>query len=136
MTKIESDKLTLSAPASALYHFLEDFSRFKDLMPPQVTKWESTADSCSFNIQGMADIDLRMTEKIPFSLLRVTSEGRTPFPIALIWRFEEVPAGTITFLTIEAELNPMLSMMVKGPLQNFVNILVKKLQEVAESRQV
>ena len=133
MTTIESEKLTIAAPASGLYAFLGDFSRFKDLMPPQVTKWQSTEDTCSFNIQGMADIDLRMAEKLPYSLIRITSEGRTPFPIALVWRFEEVPSGANTGLTIEAELNPMLSMMVKGPLHNFVNILVKKLKELAEA---
>jgi hypothetical protein len=133
MTTIESEKLTIGAPASSLYNFLSDFNRFKDLMPPQISKWESTKETCSFNIQGMADIDLRMAETLPYSLIRIASEGRTPFPIALIWRFEEVPAGAISSLTIEAELNPMLQMMVKGPLQNFVNILVKKLKEIAEA---
>ncbi|MEI6574916.1 MAG: SRPBCC family protein [Bacteroidota bacterium] len=133
MTTIDSEKVSIAAPASALYSFLGDFDRLKDLMPPQISKWQSTADSCSFNIQGMADIELRMAEKIPYSLIRVASEGRSPFSFSMIWRFEEVASGAITSLSIEADLNPMMSMMVKSPLQNFVNILVTRLKEVVEA---
>jgi len=135
MTTIQSDKLAIKAPAAALFSFLGDFNRLKDLMPPQISKWESTVDTCSFNIQGMADIDLRMGEKLPYSLLKIVSEGRSPFQFSMNWKFEEAADVTMTSLSIEAYLNPMLSMMVKGPLQNFVNILVSKLKEVAESAQ-
>lgn len=132
MTTIESDKVAINAPASKLFSFIGDFNNLKDLMPPQVTKWESTTDTCSFNIQGMADIDLRMGEKNPYTLLKINSEGRTPFPFTMSWSFDEVADQTITSLVIDAKLNFMMATMVKGPLHNFVNILVNKLKEVAE----
>ncbi len=56
MTVIESDKAIVNATAEDIFTFLCDFNNFEQLMPDQVSGWESTEDSCLFTIQGMAKI--------------------------------------------------------------------------------
>ncbi len=105
-------------------------------MPPQVSNWQSTADQCSFNIQGMADIGLVIEEKLPFSSIRIAATAATPISLWMTWQFSQQESHTATALIIDANLNPMLSVMVKTPLTNFVNLLVDKLRELAESGRI
>ena len=135
MTSIESEKLLIEEQAEKLYIFLSNFNNFGKLMPNQVTNWKSTETECSFTIQGMADIILRIVDKQPFNRIRIAASGKTPVPLELVLTFNSLTEHqTETCLAVNADLNPMMSMMVKSPLQNFVNMLVGKLKEMADSR--
>ncbi len=132
MTNIESKSVLIAVTAETLYQYLGNFNNFQHLMPPQVSRWKSTDDSCSFNIQNMADIELRMEEKLPFEKIRMVASGSTPVSLSMTWKFHSLEQETETRLLLEADLNPMLAMMAKAPLTNFVNLLVDKLKELAE----
>jgi len=129
--RIESDKSEINKPASEVFSFLSDFNNFQKLMPPQVTNWKSTADECSFTISGMASIGMKILEKVPNSLIKITSHGKVPFAFALdIHLTETAPAQTTGQLIFESDLNPMMAMMVEKPLRNFFNLLVGKMREL------
>ena len=133
MTKIESNPLEIEAPASKVFAYLSDFNNFGNLMPPQITNWQSTTETCSFTIQNMANLAMRITEKTEPTRLVITSEPPSPFPFDLICEFEEL-SGTTCRSTIRfhADMNPMLAMMAKNPLQNFVNLLNEQLKKTFE----
>jgi len=132
MTTVESKTVSIEAPAEKLFNYLSNFNNFQHLMPPQVTQWKSTTDSCSFNIQGMADIELNIQEKIPFQLIKMNASGTTPVGLFMTWNFIENRNLTDVRLVLDADLNPVMAMMAKAPLNNFVNLLVDKLKELAE----
>ena len=134
MTTIESNHELLGQPVSVIFNYLSNFNNFGKLMPSQVTNWKSTEEKCSFTIQGLADIELNIQKKLQDEFIRIGATGKTPVPFALIWKFDkQSEVNTNVCLVIEAELNPMMSMMVKAPLQNFVNMLVQKLKEYSDS---
>jgi hypothetical protein len=134
MTNIQSDKLVISAADDRLFSFLSNFNNFGRIMPGQVANWKSTETECSFTIQGMADIVLNIVEKQPNSFIRIAASGKTPIPLEMHWSFKSLnETQTETMLSIEADINPMMAMMVKSPLQNFVNMIVAKLKEMAET---
>lgn len=100
-------------------------------MPPQVTNWKSAADECSFTISGMASIGMKILEKVPNSLIKISSSEKTPFDFTLnIHLTETAPAQTTGQLIFESDLNPMMAMMVEKPLRNFFNLLAGKMKEV------
>ncbi|HNS17913.1 MAG TPA: hypothetical protein PKH94_04855 [Bacteroidales bacterium] len=133
MKIIESEKVTIQKPAEVLFAFLSDLNNFRDLMPPQVINWQSTQDTCSFTIQGMTDLSLRLAEKTPFSRLTILPEGNPPFPFELDCYLVESQEETETRIVFQADLNPFLSMVALNPLRNFVNLLNRKLKELAEN---
>ena len=134
MTTIQSDTLLIHTKDETLFSFLSNFNNFGKLMPSQVTNWKSTETECSFTIQGMADIVLNIVDKQAFRLIRIAASRKTPIPLELQWHFNGIGSQeTETMLSVEAQLNPMMAMMVKAPLQNFVNMLVAKLKEMAEA---
>lgn len=129
--RIESDKVVINKPASEIFSFLSNFNNFQTLMPPQVTNWQSTENDCSFTIQGMATIGMKIIEKQPNTLLQITSNGKVPFEFTLnVLLTEGGPTTTAGQLIFEADLNPMMSMMVENPLKKFFNSLATKMKEI------
>lgn len=131
MTKIESKKVTADNSIENIFNFLSDFNNFKHLMPPQVAKWQSTADQCSFEINGMATIGMKIVSKTPHTKIEIVSDGKVPFNFTLTVNLNAVEEKkTEGQLVFEAQLNPMLKMMVEKPLTNFFNMLADKLATI------
>jgi len=131
--RIESDKVSISCPVEKVYGFLSNFDHFSTLLPEQVVNWQSSGDSCSFEVKGLATLGLRITEKVPFTKIGMQGEGKIPFGFTLNSLFEHVSdQQCVTQMVIDADMNPFISMMVEKPLQNFVDMLIKKLKEEME----
>jgi carbon monoxide dehydrogenase subunit G len=129
--RIESDKSQINKPASEVFAFLSNFNNFQKLMPPQVVDWQSTENDCSFKISGMATIGMKIIEKNPNSLIKITSNGKVPFTFTLNVHLTEIsPTQTSGQLIFEADINPMMGMMVEKPLRNFFNLLSGKMKEL------
>jgi hypothetical protein len=131
LTKIESEKVDINNSASAVFNYLSDFNNFEKLMPPQVTNWTSTSDECSFTINGMATIGMKIIEKTPFTKITITSNGKVPFEFKLFVSLVEKDMNNcIGQLIFESDLNPMMKMMVEKPLGNFFNMLAQKMKDI------
>jgi|ERR1019366_960853 carbon monoxide dehydrogenase subunit G len=131
MTKIESEKVEINNSAEKIFNYLSDFKNFEKLMPTQVSNWSANSEECSFTINGMATIGMKIIEKIPFSKIIISSNGKVPFDFKLFIFITEKAAGSsIGQITFESDLNPMMKMMVEKPLGNFFNMLAKKMTDI------
>jgi hypothetical protein len=131
MTRIESDITPVNKSSQEIFGFLSNFNNFEKLMPEQVTNWQSTEDECSFTIAGMASLGMKITEKVPNSLIKVIKNGKAPFDFSLDCMINETsPSGCTVQLAFDADLNPMMKMMAVKPLTNFLNLLVGRLAGV------
>ena len=100
-------------------------------MPEQVTNWHSTEEECSFTISGMASIGMKIVEKTPNTLLKIVSQGKTPFSFTLNIHIAETSSDKCTgHLICEADLNPMMAMMAEKPLRKFFNVLAEKMKGI------
>lgn len=136
MEQIKSDKALIKSSIEKIFNFLSDFNNFKTLMPDQVKNWESTADTCSFEVSGMGKLTLRIKEKVPYSKLLIVPEAGTklPFTFELICLLDKTNENeTAVDFVFEHEMSLMIKMMAKRPLQNLVNILAEKLKSHCES---
>lgn len=133
MTKIESQKTLINNSSEKIYNFLSDFNNFSKLMPEQVINWKSDEKECSFTIKGMVDIKMEIAEKNPYSKIVYKSPKGFTLDFNLICEIEKIDENKCNAkLHFESELSPVLKMMVETPLQNFVDILIKKLKELGE----
>jgi len=127
---INSDTSLINASDDKIFSFLSDFNNFGKLMPEQIINWQSTEESCSFTIKGMADLKMKMIEKTPNSKLQISSESSLSLSFTLTWNIKSIDENQSEVnLDFDGNLNPMVAMMAKNPLQNFVNVLVQKLGE-------
>ena len=126
---IEGKAATINKDIVSVYNFLTDFNNFQSLMPDQITNWQSDVDSCSFTIQGMASIKLAFSEKVPHTLIKLVPEGKVPFSFGLTIKLSGQDNSTIAKVDVDANLNPMMAMMAKRPLENLVNVMAGNINE-------
>lgn len=133
MKKFQSQQISIQKPAAEVFAFVSDFQKLGTLMPDRVVNWTSNEDSCSFEIQGMAKLNMRLEKKSPNSLLVMKADGQNPFTYKLMVHVIEANENrSEAFVEFHADLNPMLSMMASKPLQNLVQLMVEKLKEELE----
>jgi len=131
--RIESQKIIIHCQPEKVYNFLGNFDNFTSLMPDQVVNWQSTGDSCSFEVKGLATLGLRITSKIPFTRISMIGEGKLPFGFTLESYIEEADTQQCKVqMVIDADMNPFIAMMAEKPLQNFVDMIMPKLKEEME----
>ncbi|MDP4266810.1 MAG: hypothetical protein Q8880_05200 [Bacteroidota bacterium] len=131
MTSIASDIVKINNSSGALFNFLGDLNNLEKLMPEQVIKWKSTENDCSFTIKGMADLSLIISQKIPAKRIVINSGINSKIRFEMLLDLTEISNdSTDVRFTINAELNPIMKMMVQTPLLNFLNILVQKLKDI------
>ena len=133
LTKLESNITEINNSPEKIFNFLCNLNNFEKLMPEQIINWKSTEDSCSFTIKGMTNLSLCISEKIPFSKIIIIPGNNAPFSFNLICQLEETKTNyTAAQIIFNAELNMMMEMLAKRPLQNFINMLASKLKELGD----
>ncbi len=124
-----SNPTLIHHPAEKVFGFVSDLSLLGTLMPDQVVNWKSDQTHCSFSITGMTDLSLKVDQCVPNSLFSLVPEGKSPFGFRLQTSIVEKGSVSEVVITLNADLNPMLAMMAKRPLQNLVQIMVEKLSK-------
>ncbi len=130
--KIDSTRVEIKATAEKTYRLVSNFNNFGRSLPAEVQNWQSTENNCSFEISGMAKIAIEIIDKKEFESITYNLTANQPVGMTIIGKIEQVGDTCIASLHLDADVPMALSMMMKKPLQNFVNVLVEKVKEVAE----
>jgi carbon monoxide dehydrogenase subunit G len=132
MPKIESRTGKIRASEEKIYTFLSNFNNFRKLIPEdKVKNWESTEDTCSFNVEGIGRFGLRIIEKDPNKLIKITSDDKTPVSFFLWTQIKEVENDDSRLrITVEVNVNPIMAAMIKSPLQTFVDSLIDQAEKL------
>ncbi|MBN2484841.1 MAG: SRPBCC family protein [Bacteroidales bacterium] len=130
--RIESKVGKIPRKDETVYNFFSDFDNFKSLIPAdKVKNFSSQGDSCSFSIDMIGDTGLKIIEKEPYKLIKLSSPGQSKFEFKLWIQLKDLGDETTAVkLTLETFLNPMLEIMAKKPLQNFVDTLADQLGRI------
>ena len=121
---LESPKVTVNKSSKQLLDYLSKVENFEKIMPENTDKFEARADSFIFALKGMPEIKLKMMEQeSPQKIVLGSDSDKFPFTLtADIQPLEEESCEAQ--LLFDGEFNPMVAMMVKGPLQKFINTLI------------
>lgn len=128
--KIESRTVAASKSPKEMYEFLTDVKNYRHIMPENITKFEVRDDeSFIFALKGMPEIKLRIKEKTPYTRVALGSAS-DKFDFELASLIGESENGSKVQLTFNGDFNPMMAMMVKKPLTNFITKLADGISEL------
>lgn len=128
MTHIESQPAQVNASAADVFAFLSDMNNIEKLLPAgKYSDWKAETDMCSFKIQNAYTIGLRIKESTPNQTITYESTAGSPFPFTLKVELKEDSNRTNGQLICDAQINPFLEMMVKGPLKNLFDFMAGQL---------
>ena len=129
--QLESPKVTVAQSAEYIFNALSDVKNFEKLMPESIAKFEVTGDdSFIFALKGMPEIKLKKKEATPNSTI-VLGAASDKLPFTLTGTIAEIDANNTEIqLHFEGNFNPMMAMMVKGPIGKFIEALAGNMNKL------
>lgn len=122
--KLNSTVNNINISDNQLFEKLIIIENFQKIMPENISKFEIVDnETLIFSLKGMPAIKLIIGEKnSPSSIVLNSSESKIIF--SLTAKIKKINDNNCSFeLEFNGDLNPMIQMMVKSPLQSFINDL-------------
>jgi len=127
---LESPKVTISKSPQEVFDFLTKVENFDKIMPESKQKFETLAsDKFLFQLKGMPELILKQKEEIAPSKV-VLGAASDKLPFTLTANINVNGDHTETQLIFDGDFNPMMAMMIKKPIQNFINALAENLSKL------
>jgi carbon monoxide dehydrogenase subunit G len=122
---LKSPKISLSKSAHEVFDFLSDVKNFEGLMPKNISKFERLEkDKFIFALTGMPEIILqKKSEEAPKSIVLGAAGGKLDFTLKANITSIESHKSEVQ-LSFTGDFNPMMAMMIKGPISKFIETLV------------
>ncbi|GAA4111941.1 hypothetical protein GCM10022393_10000 [Aquimarina addita] len=128
---LESTTVTVEKTQQEVFEFLTKVENFEQLMPESKQKFEKINDArFLFQLKGMPEIVLEQKDQTAYNkvVLGAASE-KLPFTLTA----DIVDIGDkkcTTQLLFKGEFNAMVGMMIKNPIQNFINTLSENISKL------
>ncbi|MFA6086608.1 SRPBCC family protein [Mucilaginibacter sp.] len=113
--------VTINRPVDQIYTFLADMNNHRQLMPDNITDWQSTNNEASFNIENITRLSLKISGRITNREIIIIPAEKPPFDMQLKWELFASGEAAQAKFTITADLNMLMRMMASGPLQKLAN---------------
>lgn len=97
----------------------------------KITDFQSDRDSCRLNITGFGIAEIRIVNREPFKTIKGESSGNGPLNFTFWIQLLPVDSFTTKMkLTLHAELNMMIKMMISSKLEKGVDQLAETLSKL------
>ena len=125
---ISGNKVTVNKSQKETFEFLTDLQNFEQLMPESIQKFEVDGDSFIFGLKGMPEIRLVLKEQTEYSNITLGAAS-SKLDFELIANINEIDASSSEVqLDFNGKFNMMMAMMVKKPLNSFIETLTDNLE--------
>lgn len=125
---LQSPETHIPKSANETFQFLSDVKNFEKLMPDNISKFEVIdQDTFLFALKGMPEIVLKKKETIPPNKIVLGAAGGK-LDFSLTGHIHEVTEDSSKVqLHFEGDFNAMMAMMIKGPINKFLETLASNL---------
>ncbi len=129
--EIATEKKTVPKSIKDVYEFIINLKNFEQLMPDSIDKFEVLDnDTFLFALKGMPQIVLKRNNQQPFNQLVLgAASEKLPFTLTVDIDSKN-EKETDVVLSFTGEFNPMMAMMIKMPITNFMNALSDNLSKI------
>ena len=121
--KLESSIATVAKPIEDVFEQLTRASTYELLMPEESSFRIKDEKHFSFKLGSMPVIPLKLERQTPNTQIVMAADGGN-VPFELHANLEAVDGETKIQLVFEGNINPMMQMMVKKPLTQFLEALI------------
>jgi hypothetical protein len=128
---LETPKVTINKSQKELFTYLAKADNYVNIMPDGIEKFEVLNDkSFLFQLKGMPVIKLAYAEKQEFGKIVLVADGGK-FPFNLTAHFDAVGEEKTDFhMIFDGEFNAMMAMMIKSPINKFINALTDNFKKL------
>ena len=135
--KITTPITRVNLSAAKLFEKAGNCQNLAQYMSEQVKDFSATENSCSFTVENIAKVTLKILDKTPSTFIRYIAENEKNIPLLLELKFNEVSENkTDIEVDLDIEIPFFLKPMLEKPLQRFVEELSKKIKIDAEKTEL
>lgn len=126
MLKLQTEQISINKSKETLLSKISHVGSFSDAIPEQVSNLKIEGDSLSFDVMGGTTIS--MTKDSSYTEgVKYVATGKLNFDLMLKVDDNEAGISCYTQLFFEGSFNPMIEMMAKKPLSNFIESIQNNL---------
>lgn len=120
----------MTCTAEEVFKFVTDIRNFERFIPKGIiSNWIAEKESCSFSVSMLGTVTVRLAEKENFT--RVVFDGdalkKNDFSLVLLISDRDKDPAEVK-VTLSADLNPMMKMMAADPIAQFLEMLIKEME--------
>ena len=129
MNTYESKIVSVKRLDEDLFKILSNFKNFTPFVQTaKIENWQAEEDWCKFDVKGLGTAGLKIIECEPNKTIKITGDGGIPFEFFFWIQLKQVaPYDTRLKLTLKAELNMMMKMMVGSKLQEGIDTMAEQI---------
>ncbi len=130
LSYFESRSGRLTCNAEEVFAFVTDIRNFEQFIPDgTITNWNAKIESCSFRVSMLGTVTVRLSEKEKYNKVVFTGDALKKNDFSLTLNISEnVKSLTDVKVLLSADLNPMMKMMAKKPIGQFLEILINEME--------
>jgi hypothetical protein len=124
-----SPKTRVNLPAKKLFEWSGNFQNFAHYLSDHAKDISATEDTCSFTIENITKITLKILEKTPFKSIRFAADNDKNITLILTLNYTTVSeTETDVEVTMDIDIPIFLKPILQQPLQRFVDTLSEKIK--------
>ena len=145
--KYISEVKIITSPQEAVYDRLSNLNNLEQLFDPKkleeikknypdvpdikLDNFQATADECSFSISPVGTIGVHIVEREPSKMIKLSGSKSVPFQFDCWIQLVKVDEASCKVkITIHAELNPMIKMLVHKHIKKGVDQIAEALTKI------
>ena len=127
---IEGNTVVVAKSQKEMFEFLTDLKNFEQLMPESIQKFEVEDDSFIFALKGMPELRLVLKDTTEYSNITLGAAS-SKLDFELVADIEAIDESSCEVqLDFNGKFNMMMAMMVKKPLNSFIETLTDNLEKL------
>lgn len=126
---LEARKIVVNKSSAELKEMLKNPEDYKDIMPDGIQTFEARENGFKFSLKGMPEIALKIEEVTDEHVILKSASSSLDFELKGTMN-PVSETQTEVQLLFEGKFNPFIKMMVEKPLQNFINSLTDRLEQL------
>ena len=127
----------VNVSASKLFEMTGNCQNIVHYISDQAKDISATEDTCTFTIENIAEVCLRILEKTPFTTVRFVAENDKNIPLFLTLNYTIISENeTDVEVDLDIDIPIFLRPVLQKPLQRFIETLSEKIKNVAENLKI
>ena len=127
-------KTRVNLPAAKLFEMTGNCRNIAHYMSEQAKDISATEDTCTFTIENIAKVCLKILEKKPFTNVRFSAENDKNIPLFLTLNYSIISENeTDVEVDLDIDIPIFLKPVLQKPLQRFIETLSEKIKNAAEN---
>ena len=130
LSYFESRSGKLTCNAEEVFAFVTDIRNFERFIPKgTINNWIAEKEWCSFSVSVLGTVNVRLAEKMKYNKVVFNGDALKKNDFSLVLAISDNNKNPAEVkVTLKADLNPMMKMMAAKPIDQFLQILIKEME--------